>query len=521
DANGYYEFTGLTAGTYTVSTAVGDACGLYASTEVVVTGNTSVDLALYPQSDLFGYTCTTQSQAFDPADGAVLNLTGDDAVTQLALPFVMPFYGHNQSTAWVSTNGFITFADPSAAGVADAGAAAAAIPQAAAPNAIVAPFWRDLEVGAGASVRTEVAGAFPNRRLIVEWRDVQMWGTSKHITFEAILSENGDIAFNYADIDADDTEKGLDATVGIESTGGEYGLQYLYNQPILDNDKAVLIDYPLDAQPIGTGTVSGTVTRNGAPAGGLTVALQPQNLTTMTASDGTYAFAAVEEGGFSVSAVDGCATAVVSGHVSGPTVANLALVPVPDEFGYTCSTATQAFVPADTTVLPLTGDDAHTSITLPFPVTFYGRTYSTAWVSTNGLVSFADLTSDVPDGRAAVPDATAPNAALYPFWNDLVVESDSSVRTAVVGSAPNRKFVIEWRNVGMFGNSSQRLSFEVIIAENGAITFNYTGLDNPPERGTGAVVGIENADGTVGQTYSAFREALADNQAITYTPPAA
>jgi hypothetical protein len=219
--------------------------------------------------------------------------------------------------------------------------------------------------------------------------------------------------------------------------------------------------------------------------------------------------------------VDGCATAVVSGHVSGPTVANLALAPVPDEFGYTCTTATQAFVPADTTVLPLTGDDAHTSITLPFPVTFYGQTYSTAWVSTNGLVSFADLTSDVPDGRAAVPDATAPNAALYPFWNDLVVESDSSVRTAVVGSAPNRKFVIEWRNVGMFGNSSQRLSFEVIIAENGAITFNYTGLDNPPERGTGAVVGIENADGTVGQTYSAFREALADNQAITYTPPAA
>ncbi|WP_433056594.1 LamG-like jellyroll fold domain-containing protein [Dactylosporangium sp. CS-033363] len=521
DAFGVYEFTGLTAGTYTVSTAVGDACGLYASTQVEVTGQMYVDLALYPQSDLFGYTCMAQSQAFDPADGPVLDLSGDDAMAQVALPFVMPFYGHNQSTAWVSTNGFITFADPVAAGVANSGADAAAIPQAAAPNAVIAPFWRDLEVGAGASVRTEVAGAFPNRRLIVEWRNVQMWGSSRRITFEAILSENGDIAFNYADLDPDDTEKGLDATVGVESTGGEYGLVYLHNQPILDNDKAVLIDYPLDAQPIGTGTVSGTVTRNGAPVGGLTVSLEPQGLTTLTASDGTYAFAAVEEGGFSVSAVQDCATASATGHVSGATVANLALAPVPDEFGYTCSTATQAFVAADTTVLPLTGDDAHTSVSLPFPVKLYGQQYSTAWVSTNGLVSFADLSSDVPDDRAAVPDATAPNAALYPFWNDLVVESDSSVRTAVVGSAPNRKFVIEWRNVGMFGNGSLRLNFEVILAENGTITFNYTSLDNPPERGTGAVVGIENADGTVGQTYSAFREALADNRAITYTPPAA
>ncbi|WP_426513946.1 LamG-like jellyroll fold domain-containing protein [Dactylosporangium sp. McL0621] len=265
DANGVYQFTGLTAGTYTVSTAVGDACGLYASTEVVVTGQTYVDLALYPQSDIFGYTCTAQSQAFDPADGSLLNLSGDDATTQVALPFVVPFYGHNSSTAWVSTNGFIAFADPSAAGDASAGAA---IPQAAAPNAIVAPFWRDLIVDGSASVRTELTGAFPNRQYIVEWRNVEMWGTPKRVTFEAILSENGDIAFNYADIDADDVEKGLDATVGIESTGGEYGLQYLYNQPLLENGKAILIDYPLDAQPIGTGTVTGTVPATAHPPPG-------------------------------------------------------------------------------------------------------------------------------------------------------------------------------------------------------------------------------------------------------------
>ncbi|MER7283182.1 LamG-like jellyroll fold domain-containing protein [Dactylosporangium sp. NPDC000244] len=517
DAFGVYEFTGLTPGTYTVSTAVGDACGLYASTEVEVTGQTYVDLLLFPQSDVFGYTCLTQTQAFEPGD-TLLGLSGDDSVTQVSVPFAMPFYGHNSSTAWVSTNGFLAFADPSAAGDAAAGAA---IPQSAAPNALVAPFWTDLVVDGSASVYTKTDGAFPNRRFIVEWRNVALFASSKRVTFEAILSENGDIAFNYADIDADDAERGGEATVGIESTGGEYGLQYAFHQPILESGKAVLIDYPLDAQPIGTGYVTGTVTRNGTPAAGLTVSLQPQGLTTTTANDGTYAFAAVEEGGFSVSTVDGCATATASGHVSGPTVANLALAAVPDEFGYTCTTSTQAFVPADTTVLPIVDDDAHTQVTLPFPVTFYGQTYTGAWVSANGFVSFTDPGYENPDVRAALPNATGPNAALYPFWDDLVLDGNSSVRTAVVGSAPNRKFVVEWRDMYLFGNTSRRVTVEAIIAENGTITFNYAGLDNAYERGLGTVVGIENADGTIGQTYSAFRDALADGRAITYTPPAA
>ncbi|WP_426513947.1 hypothetical protein ACPPVO_27010 [Dactylosporangium sp. McL0621] len=178
-------------------------------------------------------------------------------------------------------------------------------------------------------------------------------------------------------------------------------------------------------------------------------------------------------------------------------------------------------MPADTTVLPIVDDDAHTPITLPFPVTFYGQTYTSAWVSANGFVSFTDPGYEVPDARAALPDPTGPNAALYPFWDDLVLDGSSSVRTAVVGSAPNRKFVIEWRDMYLFGNTSRRVNAEVLIAENGTITFNYAGLDNAYERGLGTVVGIENADGTVGQTYSSFRDALVDSRAVIYTPPVA
>ncbi|GAB3814851.1 PQQ-dependent sugar dehydrogenase [Micromonospora zhanjiangensis] len=61
-----------------------------------------------------------------------------------------------------------------------------------------------------------------------------------------------------------------------------------------------------------------------------------------------------------------------------------------DSFGYTCATAARPFEPADTTVLPLTGDDAIIKVTLPFPVRFYGQSYTSAWVDINGKLSFTD-----------------------------------------------------------------------------------------------------------------------------------
>ena len=83
-------------------------------------------------------------------------------------------------------------------------------------------------------------------------------------------------------------------------------------------------------------------------------------------------------------------------------------------------------------MLPLTGDDAYTRSTLPFPVTLYGQTYSTGWVDSNGLVTFVDpgerLLDAWPIPSAGHPEE--PNAALYPFWHDWVVDGSASVRTA-------------------------------------------------------------------------------------------
>ncbi|MEV0566864.1 LamG-like jellyroll fold domain-containing protein [Dactylosporangium sp. NPDC050588] len=516
DASGVYEFTGLTAGTYTVTATVPDSCGVFASTAVEVNTATYQDLVLYPQSDVFGYACTVGTETFVNADTTVLPLTGDDAVTQVSLPFAVPFYGQAMSTAWVSTNGLLTFADPGS----DALGTNASIPSPGVPDSIVAPFWADLYVDGVASVRTTVVGSAPDRKFVVEWRNVAFYNDfPRRITFEAVLGEDGDITFNYASLD-DAKERGDSATVGIESNGGSYGLQYSYNMASLTSGKSILIGHPADAQPISTWTLSGTVTQAGTPVAGVTVTLLPRGVTTTTAANGTYSFGNLEQDGYTVAASYGCTAVSQPLYLGGDTTVDLALTAVPDEYGYLCSTSSQSFVPADTTVLGLTGDEGVTQVALPFPVTFYGQSSSSVWVSTNGSVSFTDPSAAHADNRAALPDSAAPNATLYPFWDDLVVDGSASVRTATIGSAPNRQFVIEWRNVHIYGNLSQRVTFEVLIAENGTVTFNYTGLDNAGERGATAVVGIENHTGLIGQTYSSFTPSLLDGRAITYTPPA-
>jgi hypothetical protein len=189
-----------------------------------------------------------------------------------------------------------------------------------------------------------------------------------------------------------------------------------------------------------------------------------------------------------------------------------------DSFGYTCSTASRAFVSADSTVLALTGDNALAQVTLPFPVSLYGQSYTSMWVDTNGKLSFVNPGGSAA-GNTAIPSAAAPNASVYAFWDDLVVDGLASVRTAVVGSSPNRQFVVEWRNVSLRGNGARRISVEALLYENGNIATNYKDLGNAAERGKSATVGIENAAGTVAIQYSFNAVALASGVAVLYRAP--
>ncbi|MER7283349.1 RHS repeat-associated core domain-containing protein [Dactylosporangium sp. NPDC000244] len=185
--------------------------------------------------------------------------------------------------------------------------------------------------------------------------------------------------------------------------------------------------------------------------------------------------------------------------------------------GYTASTAATPYVNGTTTV-PLSGDDAVGQITLPFPITYYGQTYSTAWVDTNGMLSFVNPNGSHPDDIVPLPNSAAPNAAVYVFAQDLIVDASASIRTATLGTAPNRQFLVEWNNPYQFGNTSRRQNAEVLFSEtSGTVTLNYSGIDNAFEQGSAALVGVENGDGTTATQYSFHTPSLNNDTAVVFT----
>ncbi len=163
--------------------------------------------------------------------GTYLPLSGDDIHGgPYDIGFDFPFYGETYSMFNISTNGFITF------GPGSSSLSNYPIPTSYTPNNYIAPYWDDLVVGNNELI-IETIGAEPDRRLVLEWLNVNRFGTSNLMTFEIILEEaTGQIWFQYATMNG---MTGDDATVGIENADGIIGLQYGYNQAVLEDGLAV------------------------------------------------------------------------------------------------------------------------------------------------------------------------------------------------------------------------------------------------------------------------------------------
>jgi subtilisin family serine protease len=157
-----------------------------------------------------------------PTSMSPLTLADNGVSAAQTLPFEFEFYGSKRSTIYVGANGLIGFA-PEGLGNTDN----VNMPNAGAPNGIIAPFWDNLDpsaaTGAG-SVYAGTTGTAPNRRFVVSWVNVERPANNSLNTFQVILEENGGIVFNYRTIEA-----GRSATVGLESIAGDTSALYSYN----------------------------------------------------------------------------------------------------------------------------------------------------------------------------------------------------------------------------------------------------------------------------------------------------
>ena len=284
--------------------------------------------------------------------------------------------------------------------------------------------------------------------------------------------------------------------------------------------ETTVLDTPLAAAP--SHAVTGHVRDDrGEPLAGAAVTILGTPIPPATTGpDGAYRFDAVPAGEYGVRADAGrCLTPQQQRlAVDGDETLDFALPSRTDAFGHRCRPSAPAFVGA-TNVLALTGDDQAVAVDLPFPFPFYGETYRRAFVSTNGFLNF--LAPSTAFSNTAIPSAAAPNAGVYAFWDDFTVDASASVRTEVVGSAPERRFIVEWRNVRFIGETT-RATFELALHENGRIEFLYGTLPATSRgQGDSGTVGIESHTGTDALQYSFGEAVLASGTALTFRRPGA
>jgi Ig-like domain CHU_C associated/GEVED domain/SprB repeat len=169
------------------------------------------------------------------------------------------------------------------------------------------------------------------------------------------------------------------------------------------------------------------------------------------------------------------------------------------------------------------GDDLATTVSMPFNFTFFGTSYNSVNIVTNGYIYFGANTGFGPYG-STIPNAAAPNNVIALAWEDLNVISPDSIRYYTEGSAPNRRFVVEWVNVDFYV-SGGNVSGQIVLNEgSNAIDIYHTNIDN---LGNSTSCGIENGTGTYGLTpagrnFSVWTPNPVVNEGWRFTPdPAA
>lgn len=170
-------------------------------------------------------------------------------------------------------------------------------------------------------------------------------------------------------------------------------------------------------------------------------------------------------------------------------------------------------------------DETFATLTLPFPVRFGGQTFTKLYVSENGYLSFDSRMSVGLGFPIPYPSF---GTIVAPFWDDLntTVGSGNNVFWASLGAAPNRKIVLEWRNVSRypFTAADGAVKFQVVFNEStDEVQFNYADpIFGGPftsyfDRGAQASVGVQTTDHW-GTQFSFDKPSLSDGLSLNWTP---
>jgi hypothetical protein len=149
--------------------------------------------------------------------------------------------------------------------------------------------------------------------------------------------------------------------------------------------------------------------------------------------------------------------------------------------------------------ISLGNDAVSAAISLGFSFDFYGTTYTQAYVSSNGFLTFSN------DGNSGcclgglLPNAALPDNLIAFAWNDLNPALGGNIGYTTIGSAPDRTFILDFSNVQHAGGGSP-VSVQVKLYETSNLIEIHSTQNTT--NGTAMTMGLENATGTEANTPS-------------------
>jgi hypothetical protein len=129
-------------------------------------------------------------------------------------------------------------------------------------------------------------------------------------------------------------------------------------------------------------------------------------------------------------------------------------------------------------------DDCYDAYTLGFSFMFYGVSYDSAFVGSNGYLTFGVGDSTYTE---SVEYFLAGNPRISALFDDLDTRGDDTVGDDILVYSDTAKLVVTERNIQHFSTTGSSNTFQFVLYANGTIRISYNGIEDLT---TGAVTGI-------------------------------
>lgn len=159
-----------------------------------------------------------------------------------------------------------------------------------------------------------------------------------------------------------------------------------------------------------------------------------------------------------------------------------------------------------TTMTPLNlGDDNTRNVALGFEFEYWGQTFTDAWVSSNGFVSFQSGANLCCNGQ---PVELAQRNTIYAYWSDLISFTGNPYYRRDDGS-----ILFGWYGVNEYGTNNSS-TFEIGLFANGDIQLNFGNLGFSGGRDFTAGITGPTADDNISLFYGRNAQFLQNQSGI-------